>query len=328
MTYEVGLLSFGILLMLLGLIGKIKAKELEVGTSSVIVRVVTLIIGLFLIVLSFNPEILKNYLSNLAGPTQDPAVEVTGQERIETERLKAEDQARIETEHRKKATVVQLAKEMVKVPSGCFQMGSNNGNDDEKRVHRVCITKDFYLGKYEVTQGQWQAIMGDDNPSKFKKGNNHPVEQVSWDEVQSFIHELNDQTGQNYRLPTEAQWEYACRSGGKKQKYCGGNNLFTYGWHGESWENGHHAVGGKSPNGLGLYDMSGNVWEWVKDRYGKSYYQSSPTNNPAGPSGGSDRVFRGGSWSDDASFLRGANRLRDDPGSRDFRIGFRLSRSL
>lgn len=217
--------------------------------------------------------------------------------------------------------------ELVKIPKGYFQMGSNDGGSNEKPVHKVCITKPFYMGKYEVTQGQWQAIMGN-NPSEFKKGNNHPVEQVSWNDIQTFIRKLNAKTGKNYRLPTEAEWEYACRSGGKNQKYCEGNNVSTYGWYGEGWKNGHHAVGGKSPNGLGLYDMSGNVWEWVQDKYGESYYQSSPTNDPTGPSGGSYRVFRGGSWGGDVSHLRSANRFDNFPSRRNFHIGFRLSRSL
>ncbi len=330
MSYEVGLLSFGILLMLLGLIGKIKAKELEVGTSSVIVRLVTLIIGLFLIVLSFNPEIAKKTLSNLVDPTLETAGEETEQIPQNEDNRKAEEQAR-------KAAVVPLTKqtvtepaidmEMVKVPSGCFQMGSKNGESNEKPVHKVCITKDYYLGKFEVTQGQWKKIM-DSNPSDFKKGDNHPVEQVSWNDVQTFISKLNAKTGKIYRLPTEAEWEYACRSGGKEQTYCGGNNLSTYGWYGEDWNTGHHAVGGKSPNGLGLYDMSGNVWEWVQDWYGKSYYQSSPTKDPAGSSSGSVWVFRGGSWFFDASGLRGANRGYVVPGGQRGDLGVRLARSF
>ncbi|HFB64127.1 MAG TPA: hypothetical protein ENJ60_01180 [Aeromonadales bacterium] len=216
---------------------------------------------------------------------------------------------------------------LVKIPQGCFQMGSNNGEGDEKPVHKVCITKPFYLGKYEVTQGQWQAIMGN-NPSEFKKGNNHPVENVSWNDVQRFIKKLNTKTGKNYRLPTEAEWEYACRSGGKNQKYCGGDSIDSLGWHDEGWKNGHHAVGGKSPNGLGLYDMSGNVWEWVQDRYGENYYQSSPTNNPTGPSGGSFRGDRGGSWGSSASYARSAFRRLDAPSNSSSFLGFRLARSF
>lgn len=207
-------------------------------------------------------------------------------------------------------------------------MGSNNGNGDEEPVHKVCITKGYYLGKYEVTQGQWQKIMMGNNPSHFQKGNNHPVEQVSWNDVQTFIKKLNQRTGQNYRLPTEAEWEYACRSGGKDQEYCGGNNLSTYGWYEENWDRGHHPVGQKSPNGLGLYDMSGNVWEWVQDWYGKNYYSNSPMNDPRGPSGGSSRVNRGGSWGRDASFLRAGNRGLDVPGFRVFSVGLRLCRTL
>jgi formylglycine-generating enzyme required for sulfatase activity len=184
---------------------------------------------------------------------------------------------------------------MVKIPSDCFQMGSNNGQEDEQPVHRVCITQDYDLGKYEVTQGQWKTIMGS-NPSEFKKGDNYPVEKVSWNDIQDFIRKLNAKTGKHYRLPTEAEWEYACRSGGKVQTYCGSNSASSVAWYGEGWDRGHHTVGGKSPNGLGLYDMSGNVTEWVQDWYDENYYKNSPENDPSGPSGGSDRGVRGGSW--------------------------------
>ncbi|MBF0266238.1 MAG: SUMF1/EgtB/PvdO family nonheme iron enzyme [Gammaproteobacteria bacterium] len=214
--------------------------------------------------------------------------------------------------------------ELLKIPKGCFQMGSNNGDKDEKPVHRICLSKDFYLGKYEVTQGQWQAIMGS-NPSRFKKGNNHPVEKVSWNDVQYFIRKLNSRTGEKYRLPTEAEWEYACRSGGKDEKYCGGDNLGSLGWYGENWEDGHYSVGSKSPNGLGLYDMSGNVWEWVQDYYGS--YTSGSQTDPTGASSVSVRVFRGGSWNYIARFLRSAVRFRGVPGFSDSNLGFRLTRT-
>ncbi len=227
--------------------------------------------------------------------------------------------------------------ELIKVPSGCFQMGSNKGDFDEKPVHKVCITQDYYLGKYEVTQGQWQAIMGN-NPSRFKKGRHHPVEDVSWNDVQTFIRKLNARTGHRYRLPTEAEWEYACRSGGKNQTYCGGNNLSSYGWYGEDWDKGHHSVGGKSPNALGLYDMSGNVYEWVQDWHVYDYYKNSPTDNPMGPADGSSRVARGGNWhgsgpdsrrrtGHNARKSRAVNRSGFRPDLRFNDMGFRLARS-
>jgi formylglycine-generating enzyme required for sulfatase activity len=216
--------------------------------------------------------------------------------------------------------------ELVKIPAGCFQMGSNNGGDDEKPVHRVCISEDYYLGQYEVTQGQWKAIMGS-NPSYFKKGDKHPVESVSWNEVQTFIRKLNAKTGKHYRLPTEAEWEYACRSGCKDQTYCGSNSVGSVAWYGGNSGHKTHPVGQKQANGLGLYDMSGNVWEWVQDRYGGSYYQNSPVNDPSDPSGGSGRGDRGGRWGYDASNSRSAFRDRAAPTSSGNGLGFRLART-
>lgn len=216
--------------------------------------------------------------------------------------------------------------QFVTIPAGCFQMGSVNGEDDEQPVHKVCITNSFELSKYEVTQKQWETVMGY-NPSGFRTGDNHPVERVSWPKVQEFIRRLNAKTDQNYRLPTEAEWEYACRSGGENQKYCGGDNASIYAWYGEDRKRGHHVVGSKLPNNLGLYDMTGNVWEWVQDKYDDNYYQYSPVNDPTGPPTGSMRIFRGGSWFNNLS-LRSSNRYPFLPQiSLDF-LGFRLVRSL
>ena len=213
---------------------------------------------------------------------------------------------------------------MVNIPAGCFQMGSNKGNSDENPVHPVCLDA-YDIGKYEVTQAQWQRVMGN-NPSIFK-GRNKPVEKVSWDDVQSFIRKLNLQTGQDYRLPTEAEWEYACRSGGKEQKYCGGNNADSVAWYVDNSRSTTHNVGQKQANDLGLYDMSGNVWEWVQDRYDGDYYKDSPVDNPKGATSGSDRVRRGGSWYGFALYLRSAVRYNDSPGYRLGSLGFRLARS-
>ena len=182
----------------------------------------------------------------------------------------------------------------VVIDPGCFQMGSNDGQDDEKPVHRVCLKQGYDLGQYEVTQAQWQKVMGD-NRSEFKDSNK-PVENVSWDDVQTFIRKLNQQTGRTYRLPTEAEWEYACCSGSKDQEYCGSKSIDSVAWYNDNSGSTSHTVGQRQPNGLGFYDMSGNVWEWVEDWYDSDYYSSSPTNNPKGPSGGSGRVGRGGSW--------------------------------
>jgi len=216
--------------------------------------------------------------------------------------------------------------EFVYVKGGCFQMGDTfgDGYSDEKPVHEVCVDS-FYIGKYEVSQGQWKKVM-DNNPSEFKScGDDCPVERVSWNDVQDFINELKSRTGKNYRLPTEAEWEYACRSGGKKEKYCGGNNPDDVAWYSDNSGSRTHPVGQKQPNGLGIYDMSGNVWEWCSDWYDSSYYRSSPKSNPAGPSRGSGRVIRGGSWSSWAGgFVRASYRVSDVMGDRSYDIGFRL----
>ena len=180
------------------------------------------------------------------------------------------------------------------------------------------------MGKYEVTQAQWKAVMGS-NPSRFK-GDNLPVENVSWDDVQAFIRKLNQLTGKRYRLPTEAEWEYAARGGNKSRgyKYAGGNNIDEVAWYDGNSGERTHPVGKKRPNELGLYDMSGNVWEWCSDWYDEDYYGNSPQNNPQGPASGSSRVFRGGSWLNYAILCRSASRYYSTPDSRYGLIGFRL----
>jgi|GEM_PF-688804 len=228
--------------------------------------------------------------------------------------------------------------EMVFVRGGCYQMGDTfgDGGSDEKPVHEVCVD-DFYIGKYEVTQGQWKAIMGN-NPSYFKAcGDNCPVESVSWNDVQDFIRKLNERTKNNpqapfvkgeFRLPTEAEWEYAARSGGKNEKWAGTSNesqLTDYAWYYKNSGSKTHSVGQKKPNGLGIYDMSGNVWEWVSDWYDSSYYKNSPKNNPTGPNSGPGKVLRGGSWLSGTWYLVASNRGGDEPAIRNNTYGFRLS---
>ncbi len=218
--------------------------------------------------------------------------------------------------------------EFVFVKGGCYQMGDTfgDGASDEKPVHEVCVN-DFYMGKYEVTQGQWKAVMGN-NPSYFKDcGDNCPVESVSWNDIQEFISKLNNKTGKNYKLPTEAEWEYAARSGGKSEKYSGGNDIDSVAWYGSNSGNKTHPVGQKAANGLGLYDMSGNVWQWVQDWYDGRYYNNSPRNNPAGPNSGQYRALRGGSWFNVAGGSRTANRISLNPDFRDNSYGFRLART-
>ena len=216
--------------------------------------------------------------------------------------------------------------EMVLVEGGTFTMGatSEQGSEaesDEKPAHRVTVG-DFYIGKYEVTQAQWKAVMGS-NPSCFK-GDDLPVENVSWNDVQEFIRKLNALTGRTYRLPTEAEWEYAARGGNKSQgyKYAGSNNIETVAWYYGNSGSKTHPVGGKSPNELGLYDMSGNVFEWCSDWYGS--YSSGSLTNPQGPSSGSGRVLRGGSWGYYSGSCRVSFRNYDYPGSGGLNLGFRL----
>ncbi len=221
--------------------------------------------------------------------------------------------------------------EFVFVKGGCYDMGDNfgDGGGDEKPVHNVCVN-DFYLGKYEVTQGQWRAVMGS-NPSHFKDcGASCPVEQVSWNDTQDFIGRLNRTTGKSYRLPTEAQWEYAARSGGKREKWAGTSEeaaLGNFAWYNANSGNRTRPVGQKQPNGLGLFDMSGNVWEWCQDWYGDRYYAASPRDNPQGPSSGQHRVLRGGAWGGSARGGRAADRDWLGPAFRGNDFGFRLSLS-
>lgn len=216
--------------------------------------------------------------------------------------------------------------EMVPIKGGCFKMGDSNSNQsDELPLHEVCLD-DFQLGKYEVTQAQWKAVMGN-NPSNFT-GENSPVDEVSWEDTQKFIKKLNAQTGKHYRLPTEAEWEYAARSRGTDEKYSGTSEIEKideYAWYYKNSNNETHPVGAKKPNSLGLYDMSGNVREWVQDKYGDDWYKKSPRDNPQGPETGSIHVNRGGSWYDSERFLRATTRNKKSynvKGTIGFRIAF------
>jgi len=190
-------------------------------------------------------------------------------------------------------------------------------------VHWVTISRPFYLQTTEVTQGQWRAVMGE-NPSYFQKGDDYPVEQVSWDDVQIFLKRLNTRDpGKRYRLPTEAEWEYACRAGTTGERY---GELDAIAWYGENSGNTTHPVGKKEPNAWGLYDMLGNVWEWCADLYGKNYYQALPGMDPQGSTSGLDRVLRGGCWYYSGNSSRSAYRNAFISGTRDSYIGFRCAR--
>ena len=216
---------------------------------------------------------------------------------------------------------------MVYVQGGTFTMGAtseqgSNAGDDEKPSHSVTLSS-YYIGETEVTQGLWETVMGS-NPSKFK-GANNPVECVSWDDCKSFISKLNSLTGQRFRLPTEAEWEFAARGGSKSKhyKYSGSNTLSAVAWYKDNSGGSTHPVKTKSSNELGLYDMSGNVYEWCQDWYGG--YSSGSQTNPAGPSSGSNRVIRGGCWFIIARFCRVSFRYYSTPDYRSYNLGLRLS---
>ena len=223
-------------------------------------------------------------------------------------------------------TVNGIKYNMVWVDGGTFRMGatSEQGSEisDEKPVHSVTLSG-YYIGKTEVTQALWQAVMGS-NPSYFE-GDDLPVEQVSWDDCQEFIRKLNSLTGQNFRLPTEAEWEFACRGGNNSRgyKYSGSNYIDNVARYDGNSGDKTHPVATKSPNELGIYDMSGNVWEWCADWYGD--YSSGRQTNPKGPYDGSNRVFRGGSWFINAGRCRSSDRGSYHPTFRFYGLGLRLA---
>ncbi|MGN0087018.1 MAG: SUMF1/EgtB/PvdO family nonheme iron enzyme, partial [Alloprevotella sp.] len=211
------------------------------------------------------------------------------------------------------------------VEAGTFQMGctpEQENPDPDEKVHTVTLTRDYYLGATEVTQALWEAVMGK-NPSYFK-GSNRPVEQVSWKDCQKFIKALNRATGEQFRLPTEAEWEYAARGGGKSRgtQYSGSAKIGDVAWYTKNAGGTTHDVGTKQANELGLYDMSGNVWEWCQDWSGS--YPAGSVTDPAGPTTGSYRVRRGGSWCRIAGHCRSARRDWFEPGGRDSDLGLRL----
>ncbi len=227
-----------------------------------------------------------------------------------------------------KVSLDDIMRNMVYVEGGTFTMGATSEqkkpDDDEKPTHRVSLSS-FYIGKYEVTQALWKAVMGS-NPSRFE-GDNLPVERVSWNDCQTFLRKLNAMTGKNFRLPTEAEWEFSARGGNwsRGYQYSGSNVLSDVAWYYDNSGSKTHNVGTKAPNELGIYDMSGNVWEWCQDWKG-SYIGSAQT-NPKGPSSGSYRVDRGGSWFNFAWSCRVACRYCHTPDYRYFDLGFRLALS-
>ena len=224
-------------------------------------------------------------------------------------------------------TVNAVSFELVRVEGGTFRMGATSeqedeADSDEKPVHGVTLSS-YYIGKTEVTQALWQAVMGS-NPSRFE-GSDLPVECVSWNDCQEFIQKLNRLTGRNFRLPTEAEWEFACRGGNNSRgyKYSGSNNLGSVAWYNDNSGGQTHPVGTKAPNELGIFDMSGNVWEWCSDWYAN--YTSYSQTNPTGPLSGSNRVCRGGCWCDGARGCRSSHRGIHSPTHRLHYLGLRLA---
>ena len=218
------------------------------------------------------------------------------------------------------AELNKLINNMVYVSGGTFIMGGDDSSD-QMPTHSVTLSS-YYICKYEVTQALWRAVMGS-NPSNFK-GNNQPVENVSWYDCQTFIKRLNSYTGRNFRLPTEAEWEFAARGGNYSHHYkCSGSNyIHDAAWYIDNSNKRPHPVGTKHPNELGLYDMSGNVCEWCSDWYGS--YSSYSQTNPTGPNSGSSRVHRGGSWRYNARYCRTPERSSNSPDYCVNYIGLRL----
>ncbi len=213
---------------------------------------------------------------------------------------------------------------MVWVTGGRFIMGNHSGEADERPEYEVVIDG-YSISKYPVTQRQWTTIMGS-NPSEFVGCDQCPIDRVSWDEAQQFIEILNKLTGKKYALPTEAEWEYAAKGGPKTQgyRYSGSDNIDAVAWHAGNSGRHPHPVGEKAPNELGLYDMTGNVWEWCQDWYNKNYYEVRESNNPTGPASGAARVRRGGSWFTQSINCKTSTRNSVKQDYRDDSGGFRL----
>ena len=265
-------------------------------------------------------------------------VDETGTERLYPLSLKAVTDARVargaaikQAELLKQAALQSRANlpkmDMVLVEGGTFSMGSYNGDGNERPVHEVTVSS-FYISKYLVTQAQWQAVMAN-NPSS-NKCDNCPVENITWDEAEAYCKKKSELIGLTCRLPTEAEWEYAARGGNRSKAfiYSGSNNIDDVAWYDSNAEGSTHPVGGKQPNELGMYDMTGEAWEWCSDWYDENYYQSSPAQNPQGLSTGSLRVIRGGSWRSSPQGCRTVGRNYDLPDYRSSGISFRFVVSL
>ncbi|MCB1190177.1 MAG: formylglycine-generating enzyme family protein [Leptospiraceae bacterium] len=256
--------------------------------------------------------------------------DTTKKPKVETEKPEAKVETEVPIDD--SAFENSICMQFVKIPAGEFLMGKRTDlkfSRDETPKHTVKITKPFYMGKYEVTQEQWKKVMGVNNNPSNHKGDNLPVENVSWNDVQDYINRLNQlEGGNNYRLPTEAEWEYAATSGTNFVYYWGdtvGVNNANCDGCGSQWDNRETApVGSFKPNSYGLYDMAGNVWEWVEDWYDQDYYLKSPVEDPINTEKSRYKVLRGGSWFDKPEVLRPSARLWDYPHLRFINNGFRL----
>lgn len=266
--------------------------------------------------------------------------------RIAEEKRKAEEEARRIAEEKRQAEergeftveVEGIAFKMIHVEGGTFMMGANEGDfeayDSEKPTHQVMLSS-YFIGETPVTHALWKAVIGSDPKPLFWdrfwgkkesfKGANRPVENVSWNDCQDFIHKLNEKTKLHFRLPTEAEWEFAARGGNKSKgyKYAGSNNIDSVAWYDGNSEKQTHPVAQKQPNELGLYDMTGDVWEWCQDRFGE--YSNNSQTNPIGPKSGDDLVIRGGSWYNDARTCRISYRLPCEPWYHNNIFGVRLA---
>jgi len=219
-------------------------------------------------------------------------------------------------------TVNSIAMKLTLIKPGSFMMGSDSGIPNEKPVHKVTLTEPFYIGVHEVTQEQYEKVMKA-NPAYFK-GPKRPVEAVSWNDAQEFCRRLSKMENRRYRLPTEAEWEYACRAGTSTEYYWGSNFDPRYAWLTHKSGQATHDVGTRLPNAWGLYDMSGNVWEWCEDWYAEYPASSDEQVDPKGPSAGKSRVLRGGSWFSYPGYCRSADRSRSTPDYRSSSVGFRI----
>ena len=285
--------------------------------------------------------LLKQFVVNIAKDSEHymPTLEllsVAGGKIEKTERQRAEEATRQAAAQQRATKLKELLpsllasfkQQMVTVPGGTFTMGcteeQSSCDDDEKPVRQVQVSS-FSIGKYQVTQELWEAVMGK-NPSKFRNCPRCPVAHVGWDDTQMFLKELNALTGERYRLPTDAEWEYAARGGPKSQGslYVGSDDLDSVAWYDKNSGNKVHRVGQKQPNGLGLYDMSGNVWEWVEDCWNKKY-PGPPADGSAWKSRDCSRhMLRGGAWSSYPRYLRASNRYRELSSFLRYDVGFRL----